>query len=152
MEGRVMPRSSSARPAVLRAPLLAVLATLATGCAHLDYVGQSFLPTTGVDVYFSKADVPCAYQVMGQMIASGDQFISAERVQERIIAQAREKGADGVVILRVGRAPLAHQSRLQETPCESKDDQARKVERTGITTDAPIDGIEIRALFIKYSH
>ena len=37
--------------------LLVLAALLAIGCTEVDYVGESFKPTTNVDLYFSKEDI-----------------------------------------------------------------------------------------------
>ena len=135
---------------MFRVPMLATLALLATSCATLDYVGETADPTSQVDLFFDEADVPRRYRVMGQMLASGDQFISAGRISERILAQAREKGADGVIILGIARVPLHKEQVYRETETESKDENEKKTVKTGGVQDITILGTEIKALFIKY--
>jgi hypothetical protein len=77
---------------MFRVPMLATLALLATSCATLDYVGETADPTSQVDLFFDEADVPRRYRVMGQMLASGDQFISAGASAS---ASSRRRGRRG---------------------------------------------------------
>ena len=79
---------------------LLVLVLFVSACAErgVDYVGTSYLPTTHVDLYFSESDVEEDYVVMGRAIARAGTRISTKRLQEKLLQEAREKGADGVII------------------------------------------------------
>jgi len=37
--------------------LVLLVGLLAVGCAEVDYVGESFKPTTNIDLYFSNEDI-----------------------------------------------------------------------------------------------
>ena len=76
--------------------LLVLVALLAIGCASVNYVGKSFEPTTNVDLYFSKEDIQKEYTVMGHAIGSGTYDSNA--IQKALIEEAKEKGADAVLI------------------------------------------------------
>ena len=76
--------------------LVVLVALLAIGCAEVDYVGESFWPTTNVDLYFSKEDIEKEYTVMGHAIGSGTYDSNA--IQKALIEEAKEKGADAVLI------------------------------------------------------
>jgi ribosomal silencing factor RsfS len=78
--------------------LLALLILFVAACAKIDYIGQSYPPTTHVDLYFSEEDIREDYQVMGHVIAQANEGISIESLQKQLEAKAREKGADGIVI------------------------------------------------------
>ena len=67
-------------------------------CVNTDYIGKSFAPTTNVDVYFSEADVEKEYEVMGKITEESSEFISFEKLQQKMVEQAMEKGADGIII------------------------------------------------------
>ena len=73
-----------------------LVALLAIGCASVNYVGKSFEPTTNVDLYFSKEDIEKEYTVMGHAIGSGTYDSNA--IQKALIEEAKEKGADAVLI------------------------------------------------------
>ena len=80
---------------------LLLLATLFTvGCAMVgvEYVGElSFSPTTTVDVYFSVEDIERGYTIMGQVLGTGP-LGSNDKIQEKLIEEAKRRGADAVVI------------------------------------------------------
>ena len=76
--------------------LILLVGLLAVGCAEVDYVGESFKPTTNIDLYFSKEDIEKEYTVMGHAIGSGTYDSSS--IQKALIEEAKEKGADAVLI------------------------------------------------------
>ncbi len=125
-------------------------AVLAAGCATVDYVGQSYSPTTHVDIFFSEADVPHPYVVMGKVLASGDQFTSAERLNRALIARAREKGADAVIVLDVSRTPMSDAQQIVETTTVSGSGDEKTIEKKREVESTAALHNEIRATFIKY--
>ena len=129
--------------------VVAVLAGLTVGCATIDYVGQNYQPTTQVDLYFSEADVHREYQVIGQVVATGDQFLSASQLQERMMAQARKAGADAVIVVSFGRKRLSDSPRVVETVTETRSEDGTKIQKE-TNVQQPAEGSEIRALFIRY--
>ena len=76
--------------------LVVLVGLLAIGCAEVDYVGESFKPTTNIDLYFSKEDIEKEYTVMGHAIGSG--IYDSNAIQKALIEEAKEKGADAVLI------------------------------------------------------
>ena len=133
-----------------RVLVFAVLACLTTGCATIDYVGDTYQPTTHVDLYFSEAEVPRDYRVIGQVRATGDQFVTASGLHAKMMLRAREKGADGVIILDITRRLLSDEKRVVETTKESGDEKDKTTEKTVSVSHPGAEGSEIRALFIKY--
>ena len=83
--------------------LFLLITLFAVGCASVKYVGESFAPTTTVDVYFSEEDVEEAYVIMGDAVGSG-QGRSYDKIQTKLIEEAKRKGADAVVITGLDRA------------------------------------------------
>ena len=75
-------------------PIWVTLFTI--GCANVNYVGKSFEPTTNIDLYFSKEDIEKEYTVMGHAIGSGTS--DSNEIQEALIEEAKEKGANAVLI------------------------------------------------------
>ena len=128
----------------------AALVMLATGCAHVDYVGELHPRTDHVDLFFSEGDIGRPYKVVGQVLATGDQYTSAARVQRRLMKEAREKGADGVVILEVARVRGPEHTRYDQTTTEARDEGGTTVQTTGSVSDQTAESKRIRALFIKY--
>ncbi len=133
-----------------RVLVLAVLACLSTGCATVDYVGDAYPPTTQVDLYFSEAAVTRDYRVIGQVRASGDQFVSASQLHAKLMSRAHEKGADGVIILEISRKLLSDEKRVVETTKASGDNDDKTIEKTVSVSHPGAEGNEIRALLIKY--
>ena len=74
----------------------------AVGCATVNYVGESFEPTTTVDVYFSKESIEKEYTVIGHAIGSSS-FGSNDTIQKKLIEEAKRKGADAVLITGIGK-------------------------------------------------
>lgn len=131
--------------------VLVVLASLTVGCATVDYVGSTYRPTTQVDLYFSEADVPRSFQVIGQALASGDQFVTASHLHAKMMDRARASGADAVIILAVTRKRLSDERRYVETTTETRDDKGQTtLQRTASESNPSAEGNEIKALFIRY--
>lgn len=73
-------------------------ALLSTSCVSVDYLGKSYSPTAVVDLYFDEADIEKNYEVMGTMTAEMPDWMSMEKMQEKMVEKAREKGADALII------------------------------------------------------
>ena len=113
--------------------LMVVLSLFFAACGDgIDYVGDSYLPTSDVDVYFSEDDVIEDYQKMGYATAEGD---SAEELQERLIKKARENGADGIVFEGVDRV---------------KTGEITTVDAEGTEHTQNTRVLQVKAIFIKY--
>ena len=67
-------------------------------CTKIDYVGEEFPPTDRVDQYFSAADVTKDYKVMGYIVASAPDMVSAEKMHKKLVEKAQKVGADGIII------------------------------------------------------
>ena len=115
-------------------------------CAKIDYIGQSYPPTTHVDLYFSDADIREDYQVMGHVIAQANEGISIENLQKQLEAKAREKGADGIVIHGFDRIQTGETTVYNEETNRGR----KKRSTTAITTTNAEEGRQIKAIFIKY--
>jgi hypothetical protein len=72
-------------------------------CAHINYVGKSFTPSQKVDLFYSKDEIKKDYTVMGHAIGAGQMFVSEEHLQEKLVEEAKEKGADAVLITGIDR-------------------------------------------------
>ena len=135
---------------MFKATVFAVLVLPLFGCATIDYVGESYSPTTHVDLFFSEDQVPHEYKVIGQVRASGDQYVTAAGLHRKMMARAQECGADAVIILEIGRQKLLDQKDYTETVTESKDASGVTVKKTPSVSDPSAEGSVIKALFIKY--
>ena len=128
-------------------PFLVLSVLFVAACAKIDYIGQSYPPTTHVDLYFSDADIREDYQVMGHVIAQANEGISIENLQKQLEAKAREKGADGIVIHGFDRIQTGETTVYNEETNRS----IKKRRTTAITTTNAEEGRQIKAIFIKYA-
>ena len=131
---------------------LAVLAVVAlAGCAHIDYVGESYAPTTRVDVFYSEANVPRAYTIIGEVVATGDALVSTGKMQEKIRKEAQKHGADAVVLTSLEKYASGEHSSWNQDETESKDKKGRIHNKTtGSSSTTTEEKKKIRALFIRY--
>ena len=127
-------------------PFLVLSVLFVAACAKIDYIGQSYPPTTHVDLYFSDADIREDYQVMGHVIAQANEGVSIENLQKQLEAKAREKGADGIVIHGFDRIQTGETTVYSEETNRS----IKKRSTTAITTTNAEEGRQIKAIFIKY--
>lgn len=131
-------------------PLLA-LAALVAGCAHLDYIGESYAPTSHVDVYYSESNVPRAYTVMGEVIATGDMLVSSGKLQDKIRKEAQKQGADAVVLTSLENYQAGENTNWNQNETESKDKKgATQTTTTGTSSTSVEEKKKIRAIFIRY--
>ena len=131
--------------------MLAAFLVTVTGCAHLDYAGQSFPPTQSVDLFYSEANVNREYTVMGELTGTGDQFVSSQKLQDQMVQKAREKGADGVVILGLEHFQSGSNTNYNETTTEGKTKKGKTVSSTsGSSSTSSEESKRIRAILIKY--
>jgi len=129
---------------------LAAILLCMSGCSQIDYVGRQYPPTTTVDLYFSFDDVPKDYEVMGQIVATGSEMVSAEGMQEKMMQKAREKGADAIVILGLERHKTGESQTYKENIESTAKENAAKQTTTAVTTTSNEERKEIRATLIKY--
>ena len=119
---------------------------LVFACTKIDYVGESYAPTSQVDMYFSEDEVTIEYRVMGRMVAHANDAVSAEKMQKKMMKKAREKGADGIIILGLER----YQSGETTTHTDDTKDTKKGSRTTGVTKTATQFEKEIKAILIKY--
>ena len=91
----------------LRSVFIILILLTVIGCtANVNYVGKKFEPTTSVDVYYSEDEIEKEYTVMGHAIGSGGNFISNDKIQEKLISEAKSKGADAILITGLGKSNI----------------------------------------------
>ena len=123
-------------------PLLFIFA-----CTNIDYIGESYEPTTHVDIFFDEADIEYDYKVMGQVNATASaDFVDAEDMMEAIKKKAMEKGADAVLVLGLDKNIVSETTTYEG---ETKD-EGDKVTESGKTTTSTSTQNEIKAMFLKY--
>ena len=113
--------------------LMVVLNLFLTACGDgIDYIGDTYSPTSHVDVYFSEDDVTEDYQKMGHATAERG---TAEELQERLIEKARENGADGIIFQGINRI---------------KTGETTTVDAVGTEHTQNTRVLQVKAVFIKY--
>ena len=136
---------------ITKLSLIALAVLLTVSCTKIDYVGKSYAPTTNIDIYFSLDDVKGSYEVMGHLTATAGEFTSSEKMQEKIIEKAREKGADAVVILGLDHYIKDGGSSWSETTETNDTQSGTKTTTSGSQSSNTEEMKEITARFIKYT-
>ena len=79
---------------------IAILAAvfILTGCVSAEYMGKTYQPTDHVDIFFSFDDIERDYEVMGEIRAEAAEFMSTEKIQNKLVEEAMAKGGDAIVI------------------------------------------------------
>jgi hypothetical protein len=141
------------RAAALRAAAVALTLAVA-GCVSVDYVGKSYPPTANVDVYLSAADVKRRYTTIGQARAQVEAipFSSpSQQLQDKLVAEAKSRGADGVILGGLGRRQVVGPSRtVGQATTKKKGDGKKKTTYTETTTADVEDMVELRGTLIRY--
>lgn len=102
----------------------------------VDYLGDSYVPTSHVDVYFSEDDVTEGYLVMGHATADGG---DTEALQETLIEKARDSGADGIIFEGFDRVETGEQTIVND------------IGDTSIVNTNTTSVLQVKAIFIKYN-
>lgn len=130
--------------------LIAML-LLVVSCTKIDYVGEEYPPTDHVDLYFSFSDAPAGHKVMGYIIASAPDMVSAEKMQKEMLKKAKAKGADGLIIEGFERYQAGSNTSYSESTTEKKDDKGKvKISTSGSSSTSSEEKKEIKGTLIKY--
>ena len=124
------------------------LALLMASCVSTDYIGKTYPTTTHVDIFFSEADIKQDYEVMGEIIAESDDmmFTSAEKMQEKIVEKAKQKGADGIILSSLERKTTGEET-TNTSQTEYSKDQVKSKEKSETSVR---ERKELRAKLVKY--
>ncbi len=144
---------------MIKLPVVALL-LLVVSCATTDYVGESYTPTTHVDIYFDAADVNRPFKTMGTAQTEGTEYLSFEAIQQQLVQDAMAKGADGIIIdgmdtIKVGES-RSTSGKSDEGPryVVTKDGKLKNVGGDGhydsVSTTTDIRDKIIKAHLIKY--
>lgn len=84
---------------MIRQIVTLVVATMVlSACATTDYVGETYAPTTHVDVFFAESDVGRTYKTIGTARTEGTEYMTFETIEQQLVTDAMAKGADAVII------------------------------------------------------
>jgi hypothetical protein len=127
--------------------LLCVLAS----CTKIDYVGEEYTPTEHVDQFFSAGDVSREYKVMGYIVASAPDMISAEKMHKKLVEKAQKVGADGIIIEGLERYTAGSSTSYSETSEEKVDKKGKaKTVTSGSSSTSAEEKKQIKATLIRY--
>ena len=132
----MLPTSVNRKIILLILSIVLFVAACGGDDVDVDYLGNSYTPTSHVDVYFSEDDVTEGYLVMGHATADGD---DTEALQETLIEKARESGADGIIFEGFDRIETGEQTIVND------------IGDTSIVNTDTTSVLEVKAIFIKYN-
>ncbi|MDE0043543.1 MAG: hypothetical protein OXT74_15995 [Candidatus Poribacteria bacterium] len=120
---------------VLALPMILFFAACGSDI-DVDYLGDSYPPTSHVDVYFSEDGITAGYLVIGHATADGG---DTEALQETLIEKARESGADGIIFEGFDRVETGEQTIVND------------IGDTSIVNTKTKSVLQVKAIFIKYN-
>jgi hypothetical protein len=130
-----------------------MVVVLLAGCASVDYVGKSYAPTANVDVYMSADDVRRPYEVMGEARAQVDAIPFSKpgaQLQQKLLEQARAKGADGIIIGQLQNRTVGSTSNTTGQGDKKWKKGKKKTQYTETTTTSDDEVTELRGQLIRY--
>jgi len=128
-----------------------IIAISLSACTKIDYIGEEYPPTTHVDLFFDMDDVTREHKVMGHLIATADDMVSAEKMQKKMMKKAREKGADAIVITGFEKYRLGETTTYKETTEEGQTKKGNLKSTTTATSSTKVDEKkQIKAVLLKY--
>jgi len=66
---------------------------ISSGCASIQYFGDSHTPTDKVEIFYDEKDVPRDYKVIGHAVGEGQ----LKNVRSKLIQRAEQEGAEGII-------------------------------------------------------
>ena len=78
--------------------LMSIALFFLVACATTDYVGETYTPTTHVDVFFDATEIQRPYKTMGSAKTEGTEYLTFEVIEQQLVTDAMSKGADAIVI------------------------------------------------------
>ena len=132
--------------------ILWILLTLTlVSCTKIDYIGEEYAPTDRVDQFFAASDVGRDYKVIGYIIASAPDIVSAEKMHKKLVEKARLVGADGVIIEGLERYTAGSSTSFSESTEEKTDKKGKpKTVTTGSSSTTSEEKKQIKTTLLKY--
>ncbi len=128
--------------------LFLVLSFIVCSCVSVDYIGKSYPSTSHVEVYMDENDITAPYEVMGELIAETDDnfFINAEKMQNKLMEEARQKGADAIILGSLQKR-VSGEGTTTSSETKIKDDKIKTTEQSETHVN---EKKELRARLIKF--
>jgi hypothetical protein len=136
----------------VRGAALAALVVL-WGCVSVDYVGQSYAPTSAVDLYFSPDDVKRPYTVMGEVTAQVEVIpfqSTGQQLQQKLVEEAKRRGANGLIVGSMTKREVAATTQTTGQGQKKKGSKKSKTTYTETSTTSTEEQAELRGTLIRY--
>jgi hypothetical protein len=108
------------------------------------YLGSTFTPTKNVDVFVDVSTIKKPYTIIGKSFTEMDSFTNLERIQQKAIEVAKQKGANAI---------LFQDYQFQDVgtvQTVSKRDSSSSSSVRVRTTTTPVVTTRLDILFLKY--
>ena len=109
------------------------------------YLGSSYTPTKNVDVFVDVSTIKKSYTIMGKTFIETDAFTNLERVQQKAVEKAKQKGADAILF----QDYLFQDGGTIQTVSRPDSNKSSSV-RVRTTTTSAIVARRLDILFLKY--
>jgi hypothetical protein len=76
---------------------LGILLSTASCANKIIYYGRTYPPTDTVEIYFRESDISEANEIMGKATYEVTARRNSDKVQNKIVARVKEKGADAIL-------------------------------------------------------
>ena len=102
-------------------------------------------------MYFSEEEVTREHKVMGHFIATGDEMVSAEKMQKDMQKKAMAKGANAIIILGMEKYQSGETTSYTETTeADTTKKGNPKTTTKATSTTKTEEKKQIKAILIKY--
>jgi len=77
---------------------LLISCAIVMSCTTTDYLGKTYSKTNRVELFFNTDEIKREYEVMGQIKAEAPEAFKFEVMEQQLVKNAMEKGADAILI------------------------------------------------------
>jgi hypothetical protein len=131
---------------ILTAVLLGMV-FLVSACVTADYVGETYAPTTSVDMYYNAQDITRPHRTMGQLTLDSDDIVSTEKLQQKLREEAMSRGADAVLYTGMQKIQTAAVTNWEDTSKR----KGKHTYESGTATTTYEEKKEMTAQLLKYT-
>jgi len=78
--------------------ILIISCAIVMSCTTTDYLGKTYSKTDRVEIFFNTGEIKSEYEVMGQIKAEAPEAVKFEVMEQQLVKDAMEKGADAILI------------------------------------------------------
>ena len=117
-------------------------------CAKSNYIGKTYPPTTNVELFMDEKEITREFELMGHIVLDGDAFVSTDKLQAKMIEEAKKRGADAVLIEVLDEV---YTGSITTTSGSSKPDGKGGSRYYGSTRTTESKHLVLKAKFLKFS-